>query len=135
MREILMVFSKIADELKLNISQWPFIVPVVKMAQNTHVTKNRADRTSIEQFFGRKPATMTSLVLYGLEKNMRPIPWTAEKWTENVKQLAHALENMHRKVVEIRCKRNEQNQRQRQQNKTRKCNISRGDYVLWAAVA
>lgn len=121
MRKVLRVFKKIAEELWLDLEQWPFIVSVVKMALNLQRTRNRADKLSIELFSGRKPLTMAGLVVVDSAKVLHKLPWTVAQCNSNVQSLRDALTAMHRQVFQIRNQRNKEIKKQRKNIK--KCNI------------
>ena len=119
-------------EFKLDIKEWPFLVPLVQHNLNHSPMASLGDRAPMELFTGNKPDNPLSTVLCSNGENIADEEMSIQKLNEIMTNLSERLKDMHKEVADKRETRTLLNQKH--QLGEHLMNFDVGDFVLKSRV-
>ena len=124
---ILSVLRSLISEFRLNLSDWPILLPLVRFALNHTIPPNRP--AAITLFTGLSPSSALDLIWNPKSKTLLPTPMSFAQLSDMISDLRKSLDDMHKNIE------NQRELRRNRQNARRKAvlpNFSVGDFVLLA---
>ena len=124
-RHILYVFRSLISEFRLDLVDWPVLIPFVRFALNHSIPPDRL--AAVTLFMGFSPSSPLDSIYNPRTKAVMTNPFTAHQLQQLVADLQKSFLAWHREVEEARnSRRDAANSRRR----TATPNFSTGDYVL-----
>ena len=132
-RSIVRMLRAMISAKQLDMRSWPQLVPSIQMYLNCCAKKDLGGASSVQVHTGLTPRPMTELAFFSQEDDIKAVRCysiTIKTVASYLRDLVKAMELLHRRVHDLRQRRQAYNDRVNLRSKAEDANFEIGDYVL-----